>query len=209
MNKEVKLILLDFDGVLVDSLQLAYEITATLSESPLSLDEYLSYFHGNVYKKTARDEQAQTTVSGDHPFFRQYGPKLLNPNPVPGILDLLEYLHINGPAKMAIVTSTVTEPVATWLKKYALDSYFTQIYGADVHKSKIVKMNMALDTYGVEAGEALFVTDTLGDIREANSVGIPAIGVTWGFHPKETLETGEPQHIVDTPEELIRTIKSL
>ena len=43
---------------------------------------------------------------------------------------------------------------------------------------------------------------TLGDINEAASVGLSAIGVTWGFQDRATLARGNPLEIVDTPREL-------
>ena len=52
----------------------------------------------------------------------------------------------------------------------------------------------------------IFITDTLGDIREAAQVAIPAIGVTWGFHPRARLEKGNPLVIVDTPKELYEKV---
>ena len=48
-----------------------------------------------------------------------------------------------------------------------------------------------------------FITDTLGDIKEANKVGIESIGITWGYQDKAKLQKGNPKKIVDTPTELL------
>ena len=34
----------------------------------------------------------------------------------------------------------------------------------------------------MKEADMLFVTDTLGDIREADIAGIPTVAVTWGAH---------------------------
>lgn len=65
-------------------------------------------------------------------------------------------------------------------------------------KGKIV----LFDFGGVTAADCVFITDTLGDMREAEEHGMEAIGCSWGFHPHTTLEKGLPFRIVDMPTEL-------
>ena len=54
----------------------------------------------------------------------------------------------------------------------------------------------------------MYVTDTSGDVREAASVDIPSVGVTWGYHPRQTLERANPRSIVDTPQALVEFLIS-
>ena len=68
--------------------------------------------------------------------------------------------------------------------------------------SKIKKFNKFLRKYKISKEQCIFITDTLGDILESNKVGIPSIGVSWGYHNKETLKKGSPIFIADTIEEL-------
>jgi phosphoglycolate phosphatase-like HAD superfamily hydrolase len=44
---------------------------------------------------------------------------------------------------------------------------------------------MIKEKYGVDSGDMIFITDTLGDIREADHEGVPTIAVTWGIHDHE------------------------
>ena len=44
--------------------------------------------------------------------------------------------------------------------------------------------------------------DTLGDMLEAERVGVGAIGVSWGFQKHGTLAKGNPFKVVDEPEGL-------
>ena len=61
---------------------------------------------------------------------------------------------------------------------------------------------MIFETYGIGADDCVFITDTLGDMREAKEHAVGTIGVSWGFHPHATLEKGIPFRIVDQPSEL-------
>ena len=60
--------------------------------------------------------------------------------------------------------------------------------GGDIHRSKVAKIQMILKKHGIKPAEAIFITDTLGDMREAIKCGVLSIGVTWGFHEKERLQ---------------------
>jgi phosphoglycolate phosphatase-like HAD superfamily hydrolase len=75
--------------------------------------------------------------------------------------------------------------------------------GNDVHKSKIAKIEMALDKYRIDANDCLFITDTLGDIKEAHHMKVPTVAVTWGYQSIETLAKGNPSRIVNTSQKLL------
>ena len=65
---------------------------------------------------------------------------------------------------------------------------------------------MVFDEYKIGYKDCIFVTDTLGDIKEAIKCNVQSIAVTWGFQPKERLLKGNPYAIVETPEELFAAI---
>ena len=61
----------------------------------------------------------------------------------------------------------------------------------------------ALEALHAGAGTAAYVGDSPFDMQAAKAGGLAAIGVTWGrIHTRERLEQEEPDHIVDTAEEL-------
>jgi phosphoglycolate phosphatase len=82
--------------------------------------------------------------------------------------------------------------IGEFLTENGMTSYFDRIMGNAVHKSKEEKIKTVFAEYGTDASECIFVTDTLGDIREATKVNVGAIGVTWGFHERERLAQGKP-----------------
>ena len=69
-------------------------------------------------------------------------------------------------------------------------------------------MKIIFSKYGIGAKDCLFITDTLGDLKEAAEVNIKTVAVTWGFHSLKTLEKGNPWVIVNTSQELLATINN-
>lgn len=55
-----------------------------------------------------------------------------------------------------------------------------------------------------EPQDVVFVGDTRVDMQTANSAGMFAVGVSWGFRTKEELREHGARLIVDKPEEILR-----
>lgn len=197
----------DFDGVIVDSLDISYESSRSASGGSFSLEEYLSRFHGNIYeffKGSEADVPKQSIPNVHNEFFRLYIPRLLERPPVDGMRRVLE--ELSGTHTMAIVSSTINAPIQHYLDRYEIARHFDTVFGADTHTSKVKKIEMLLDLYAAAPEECLFITDTLGDMREAEKAGIKSMGVSWGFHSIETLERGAPVAIAKSPEEFLRLV---
>src|SRR6185369_6110369 len=111
--------------------------------------------------------------------------------------------------RLAIVSSTNGSFIQDFLAKEGLLQYFSDILGSDVHISKTLKIRMILEKYNIMPVDAVFITDTLGDIKEANECGVRSIAVTWGLHDRSVLERGEPAKIVDDPQNLLKSIKEI
>jgi phosphoglycolate phosphatase-like HAD superfamily hydrolase len=59
--------------------------------------------------------------------------------------------------------------------------------------------------YNLSNKDFLFITDTLGDIREADIANIPTVAVTWGQHDRSYFTREEHKNligIVDSFEQL-------
>ena len=74
--------------------------------------------------------------------------------------------------------------------------------GSDVHKIKLEKIRMIFEKHGINSDDCVFVTDTLGDLREAKNAGLNCLAVTYGFHSKGTLKKGNPAGFIKTPEDI-------
>lgn len=193
-----KTLLFDFDGVIVDSFETCYGVSNQFNPGrDLSRDEYRQFFLGNVYEAAASHDKQESSVPVDDPWFQEYVKRLLPLNPISGIQGVLEKLAMEY--DLSIISSSLSHCVESYLTKYELENYFESILGADVHKSKVVKMERVLEQKRLTGNDALFITDTLGDIREARKVGVSSIAVTWGFHDVDLLQVGEPKFVVSDP----------
>ena len=69
--------------------------------------------------------------------------------------------------------------------------------------------NRILSSLGVSAQECVIVGDSDVDIKTAEAIGCPHIGVTWGYRDEEFLRKNGAKVIVDTPKKLLDAIKQL
>lgn len=198
-----KIVLFDFDGVLVETFEMCFALS--LRQYPgIDRDTYRDFFDGNVYEAIAKREK-ELPRREQFDYFEVYQPLLMKHAPVKGIQKMLHALASKHP--LIIVSSTINSPIQDYLSMHNLSKYFAEVLGSDFEKSKVKKIQDVINRYGVDAKNAVFVTDTLGDIREAEKVGVASIGVTWGFHPKERLEQGSPAAIIEDPDLLLAAVE--
>ena len=204
----MKHLLFDFDGVIVNSWDACYD--ASMNEFPddINPETFRRLFDGNVHGNHLMKKRAQNhdPSSKETEFFNVYIPKLMGTGPVEGIPEMLK--AFSETMRLVIVTSSVTSPTEEYLRTYDLFEYFDDVYGADVHVSKQEKVKMVFDEFNTSAKDCLFITDTLGDMREAAMANVPVVGVTWGFQKTETLLKGNPIGVADTVEELTAMINA-
>ncbi len=201
---KVKVILFDFDGVIVDSFAFCYKIIN--ARDSITAEEYRARFEGNINdapKKTVKN----STTDKYFDFFGQYAPELMACKPNQEMVEVIQELSLRH--TLIIVSSTISQPISNYLEICDLRRDFQEILGNDVEKSKVKKIQDILERYDLKPAETVFVTDTLGDIREAQECGVRSIAVTWGYHARETLEKGKPYKIVNEPSEILDVIKAI
>ncbi len=196
-----KLIFFDFDGVLVDTLGIAYGINLEADPS-LSLETYKSFFEGNIHIAIADGRKKHI------PDFDEKSLSLTREIKIPEELKKL-VIEVSDYATLTIVSSSSTKLIKDILEREGLTQYFSDILGSDAHQSKVVKTKNLLEKYNTTPENSVFITDTLGDIREAEECSVKSIAVTWGFHEESTLTKGKPEKIVHTPAELVQAIHGM
>ncbi|MDQ3245081.1 MAG: HAD hydrolase-like protein [bacterium] len=118
-------------------------------------------------------------------------------------------LYLADKYELAIVSSASNKILNTFLKKENLDGCFKDVLGYEEHSSKVVRINSLLKKYNIEAKDSVLITDTLGDLKEANEAGAKSIAVLWGLHDHSTLANGNPNAIIENPNLLIKTIEDV
>lgn len=204
MRDDRRFVFFDFDGVIADSHAPVLGVAQKVCMH-MTLEKHRRHFEGNINDWKLADELDHSSCDHDADWWSLYLPQFEKVHPFPGSIHAVQDLAEKY--RLAIISSTVSSPIMEFLKKYDAAHYFEDVLGNDVHPSKVKKMNMLFERYKLSSEHCVFVTDTLGDMREAEKVGVGTIGVSWGFHEKERLLKGNPFKIVEHPHELPETVE--
>lgn len=197
----------DFDGVIADSLAAYYPVfAATCKElgfsGPATLDAFLDVFDTNAVKGLRR---------AGVPFYklrklgRCLAPRVAelnrNVSPFPEMTPLLNHLAARHP--VYVVTSNMTDTARSFLDTHGVAG-LQGVIGADIKASKVRKIRRIRKRHpGVSSW---YVGDTKGDMVEGRAAGATTVAVTWGWHDRARLQSGQPNHMVDSVKALARLL---
>jgi phosphoglycolate phosphatase len=192
-------IIFDFDGVIIDSFAATIGLTRRLDNPTISEDEYRELFCGNIFEvgakqKTKTFDSAETKAH----YYRHYREAISGLPIIPGMGELIRQIADHHP--LHIVSSADEVSIKDFLQAQGLHSHFESVLGYETAESKVEKFKML--KLHESPKSHLFITDTLGDLKEAAKVGLPAIAVSWGVHSPDRLGQGNALMIVHTVEEL-------
>lgn len=204
----MKLFLFDFDGVLVDSLDV-YEKTVTEClikiNQPLTRgrEEFLELFEGNFYESLVQkgvDLEAFMKASID--ILAQV--KIKDIKPIEGVVPIVDEMHKNH--CLIVISSNESSSIKEALELFKYDGYFRKILGSDFMLSKKDKILYAVKKYQLPPGDIYYIGDTTGDIKEGKEAFVKTVGITWGWHSKEKMAAAKPDYLFDHPTELLQLI---
>ncbi len=203
------LVLFDYDGVLVDSLD--YFLDAFLDScrehgchQVRTRDDFLDLFNINFYEGMAQaglnGELRDSVFRGMALRLKEKAGNYLFFNGIPEALRALAEF-----ADIYVISSNDSEVVQGFLDAHNL-SLYQEVLGSDKDTSKVRKIRTVSSRHpGVPA---IYVGDTIGDILEAREAGAIAVGVGWGWHGAARLETAHPDRLLNTPAELVPCLRS-
>ena len=185
----MKIFLLDFDGVVIDTLPIAVEVYNSLMKKydvsrqftqRAFTDLFLNNFHQGLAKVIPNDEIREKILKerADEYIRRKDDFRVFY-----GIEDALLKLAKHG--REVVISSNRTNFIKAFLKRRGINC-IDEVLGGDVEKSKVKKITWQKEKY--PDSEIYYVGDTSGDIKEGKKTGVVTVGVTWGFHSKKVLE---------------------
>ena len=200
------LLLLDYDGVIVDSAQPVLDQTAVFcSENDLPFD----LTHADFDRINPATFTMLAKICGipqdDH---RRYGKFLFDKlqsgaaripifDGIPQMLrDLSQRLHI------CVVTANHSNVVRTRLAHDGLDQCIHGYFGSDRPGNKADHIREALADYGVANRAAWMVGDSVSDIDAAKVSGVNSIAAGWGWQSVHLLRSTAPDQLFHSPAEL-------
>jgi phosphoglycolate phosphatase len=207
----IRYLLFDFDGTLVDSRAVAFDILnevairhgyppirhsemAVLSRLPLK--ERLRQYGVPVYKVPKLALELR----------RRYGERLAHVPVYRGMVPVIR--ELNRKYRMSILSSNEPESIRHVLRTAGLE-LFDPIDASFNLFGKSAKIKSFLRKTGCARQELLYIGDELRDVEASREAGVRCVAVSWGFDSRELLKQGGPNFLIDRPEELPELLRRL
>lgn len=196
----IKQVIFDADGVLLDSYQQAMEVGYSIAA--LFDKKHVVPTRADYKQRFGRKAQNALVGEAYSETLREMH-RLVMRHRATEIQVFENVLHVAHKITLpcSVVTSAYAEGIQHALRNYATS--FKQILGRETGR-KVDLLQILLCE-----GEAVYITDTVHDIVICHSLELPIIGVTWGYDREQELVDANPQFIARTVEELETTLEYL
>jgi len=211
MEKE-KLLIFDFDGVIVDSMRLSFENIERIHPS-LTWKMYQDGMHKKTPFEANKGYEhlhvVETSEEKEERVKKYTATKLRKTTVHSGMKEVLKLL--NKGYILTINTNAGKEKTVPLLEKHKLENLFKIILTSEDTQSKTEKSEQIMSELVVDPTNTIYITDATGDVLEAAEAGIQSIAVTWGIHERRHFKDPEIADsvidVVDSPDELLNSIQ--
>lgn len=212
-----RLVLIDLDGTLVDSVpDLAYcvdEMMKALGREPWGLEKVRGWIGNGVDRLVMR---ALTNTLWDDPeaaefdrarpiFMRLYADNTSGRSRLyDGVMEGIGYLKDNG-FRLGCVTNKAEAFTVPLLKDMGiLDSFDIVVSGDTTPRKKPDPMPLlhAASQLGVSAADCLMVGDSMHDVEAARNAGFRVVCVPYGYNHGRDIRDANPDAVIDSLAEL-------
>src|SRR5712691_9330927 len=210
-------VLFDLDGTLIDSIELilnsAKHAFRDRNGHVPSDAEWLTGVGiplATMFRRYARDDAEVDALIAK---YREY--QLANHDRLvrcyDEVVETVDRLRSAG-HPLGVVTSKTGWLAQRGLDNVGLGSHIDVIVGCDTcekHKPDPGPVLFALDELGYEPPDAVFVGDSIYDMKAGNAAGVTTIAALWGPFSREDLVASSPTHYLDRISDLPSLLKAV
>jgi HAD superfamily hydrolase (TIGR01549 family) len=207
ISRRVKLILLDWDGVVCDSLPTFFGL---YRQHFPKYQKDIEHFRNHIAEHCANGKNFLPGRLSD------YTDTLSECILFPGILEMLKVLHHHR-LRLVLVSNSPYYLIDLLLRRYKIRNVFEEIYSSDCrwHKPGSRLLSMILARFDLPETETVFVGDQISDVLFVKTKVFLKLLSTYGFHPESHLRATVHRYrvknvrFVRSSQELRRELESL
>lgn len=217
MEREIKLVIFDFDGTLADTKEniiLTFQMTMkelgveikSRQECAATIGLTLEDAFKVLYPGMAAEKYILLRDTYRRIF--KENRKILVPGLFPEVMDTLEELRRRG-YLMSIASSRLSPSLHSFLEDMKIAHLFEYAVGGDnVEHPKPAPdaVLQILRHYNLSAEEAFVVGDMPFDINMATNAGVKSCGVTWGNADAAQLKESGANYVIDKMSQLLEIL---
>jgi phosphoglycolate phosphatase len=201
---EIRGVIFDLDGTLIDSYQAIYlgfhHAYTQMGLSPMSYEQ-VKRVVGLGLDHTFRELLGEERVSRGLLLFRKKYEEVFRENTrlLPDAREVLETLHDRG-IRLAVATNKLGRFSREIFEHFEMEKLFTVIVGdGDVPQNKPdpEMLRLAMEKMGVEKERTIFVGDSVIDIQTGKNAGVRVFAVPAGNTDRRDLENAQPAVMLD------------
>ncbi len=212
-----KMILIDVDGTLVDSVpDLAYCVDEMMQalDRPAHGEEKVRDWVGNGVERLVRralvgrldGEPDEADFQRAYPIFLELYAENTSKRSLlyPGVQEGLDYLQSKG-FSLGCVTNKAAQFTNPLLKDLGVWDYFGIVIAGDtLPKKKPDPMPLlhAAEHFGVKPIDALMIGDSVSDVKAARAAGFNIVCMSYGYNHGQDIRLAEPDAVIDSMVEL-------
>ena len=203
-----KTILFDLDGTLTDPKEGITKAVAIalehfgIQEEPGNLTHFIGPPLDESFPEFYGFDREQVAVATET--FREYYVRQgwLENVPYPGMAELLRDLQAAG-KRLLVATSKPEVTAVRVLEHFGMAQYFDRICGAPLdnqegaRKANVIRSALDWAGPGWDAGNTVMVGDRRHDVAGAHEVGLPCVGVLYGYGNRAEHEKAGAEFIVE------------